>query len=42
MANLLENNDDTYSIRTVNSAFIEATPLKGLTLRSTLNFSTNS
>ena len=42
VANLLENNDDTYSIRTVNSGFIEATPLKGLTLRSTLNFSTNS
>ncbi|MBR1488793.1 MAG: TonB-dependent receptor [Bacteroidales bacterium] len=42
VANLLENNDDTFTIRTVNSAFIEATPLKGLTLRSTLNFSTNS
>ena len=42
VANLLENNDDTYTIRTVNSGFLEATPIKGLTLRSTLNFSTNS
>ena len=42
VANLLENNDDSYTIRTVNSAFIEATPVKGLTLRSTVNFSTNS
>ena len=42
MTNLLENNNDTYSIRTVNSGFLEATPVKGLTLRTTLNFSTNS
>ena len=42
VANLLENNDDSYSIRTVNSGFVELTPIKGLTVRSTLNFSTNS
>ena len=42
VTNLLENNNDTYSIRTVNSGFLEATPVKGLTLRTTLNFSTNS
>ena len=42
VANLLENNDDSYSIRTVNSGFVELTPIKGLTIRSTLNFSTNS
>ena len=42
VANLLENNDDSYSIRTVNSGFVELTPVKGLTIRSTLNFSTNS
>ena len=42
VTNLLENNNDSYSIRTVNSAFLEATPIKGLTLKTTLNFSTNS
>lgn len=42
VANLLENNDDTYTIRTVSNAFVELTPIKGLTIRSTLNFSTNS
>ena len=42
VANLLENNDDTYSIRTITNGYVEATPIKGLTLRSTLNFSTNS
>lgn len=42
VTNLLENNNDTRSLRTVNSGFLEATPIKGLTLRTTLNFSTNS
>lgn len=42
VTNLLENNDDTYSIRTVNNAYVELTPIKGLSIRSTVNFSTNS
>jgi TonB-linked SusC/RagA family outer membrane protein len=42
VANLLENNNDTYSIRTMNNAYVEITPFKNLVLRSSLNFVTNS
>jgi TonB-linked SusC/RagA family outer membrane protein len=42
VANLLENNNDTYSIRTMNNAYVEIAPFENLVLRSSLNFVTNS
>ena len=42
VANLLENRNDNWSIRTITNAFIEVNPIKGLTLRSSVNFSTNT
>lgn len=42
VANLLENKYDSQSIRTLTNAYVEVTPLKGLILRTSLNFNTNS
>lgn len=42
VANLLENNNDTNSIRTLNSAYIEVTPIKNLVIRSSADFTTKS
>ena len=42
VANLLENSDDRTSISSVNSAYVDIRPIKGLTIRSSLNFITRS
>lgn len=42
VANLLENRNDTWAIRTMANAFLEVKPIKGLTLRTSVNFTTNS
>lgn len=42
VCNLLENNNDSWSLRTLTNAYIEITPIKNLTIRSTVDFSTNS
>lgn len=42
VANLLENSDDSWSIRTLTNAYIEIKPLKSLTVRSSVDLSTNS
>lgn len=42
VANLMENRNDTWSIRTMSNAYLEVKPIKGLTLRSSINFTTNS
>ncbi len=42
VANLLENNYDTQSLRTLTNAYVEVTPIKNLVIRSSLNFNTNS
>ena len=42
VANLLENSNDSWSIRTLINAYIEIKPLKSLTVRSSVDLSTNS
>ena len=42
VTNLLENNNDRTSISSVNSAYVDIKPIKGLTIRSSLNFITRS
>lgn len=42
VANLLENSDDSWSIRTLTNTYIEIKPLKSLTVRSSVDLSTNS
>lgn len=42
VANLLENQYDSQSIRTLTNAYAEINPLKGLVIRTSLNFNTNS
>ena len=42
IANLLENSNDSWSIRTLTNAYIEIKPLKSLTVRSSVDLSTNS
>lgn len=42
VANLLENQYDSQSIRTLTNAYVEVNPLKGLVIRTSLNFNTNS
>jgi len=42
VANLLENTNDKASIRTMNNAYIDVTPIKNLVLHSSVNFTTNS
>ncbi len=42
VANLLENRNDIWSIRTMSNAYLEAKPCKGLTLHTSVNFTTNS
>lgn len=42
VANLLENSNDSWSIRTLTNAYIEIKPLKSLTVRSSVDLSTNS
>lgn len=42
VANLLENSNDSWSIRTFTNAYIEIKPLKSLTVRSSVDLSTNS
>lgn len=42
VSNLLENRNDTWSIRTMSNAYLEAKPIKGLTLRTSVNLTTNS
>ena len=42
VANLMENRNDAWSIRTMSNAYLEVKPIKGLTLRSSINFTTNS
>lgn len=42
VANLLENSNDSWSIRTLTNTYIEIKPLKSLTVRSSVDLSTNS
>lgn len=42
IANLLENRNDNWSIRSMANAYLEIRPIKGLTLRTSINFTTNS
>lgn len=42
VTNLLENQNDRTSISSVNNAYVNITPVKGLTIRSSLNFITRS
>lgn len=42
VSNLMENRNDVWSIRTMSNAYLEAKPIKGLTLRTSVNFTTNS
>ena len=42
VCNLLENMYDSTSLRTLTNAYVEVTPIKGLTIRSSLNFNTNN
>lgn len=42
VANLLENSNDSWSIRTLTNAYIKIKPLKSLTVRSSVDLSTNS
>lgn len=42
VCNLLENNDDSWTIRTLTNAYIEIQPFRNLTIRSSVDFSTNS
>lgn len=42
VTNLLENSNDSWSIRTLTNAYIEIKPLKSLTVRSSVDLSTNS
>lgn len=42
VCNLLENNNDSWSLRTLTNAYIEIKPIKNLTIRSSVDFSTNS
>lgn len=42
VANLLENRNNIWSIRTMSNAYLEVKPIKGLTLRTSVNFTTNS
>lgn len=42
VANLLENSNDSWSIRTLTNAYIEIKSLKSLTVRSSVDLSTNS
>lgn len=41
VANLLENRNDQWSIRSMANAYLEVKPVKGLTLRTSVNFTTN-
>lgn len=42
VCNLLENNNDSWSLRTMTNAYIEIKPIKNLTIRSSVDFTTNS
>ncbi len=42
VCNLLENNNDSWSLRTMTNAYIEIKPIKHLTIRSSVDFTTNS
>lgn len=42
VCNLLENKNDTWSIRTLSNVYLVVNPIKYLTLRSTINLTTNS
>lgn len=42
VCNLLENNNDAWSIRTLNNVYLVIKPIKNLTLRSSINLTTNS
>lgn len=42
VSNLLENRNDKWSIRTMSNAYFEVKPIKGLTLRTSVNFTTNA
>ncbi len=42
VSNLLELNNNTYSLRSLNNLYINVRPIKGLNLRSSVNFTTNS
>lgn len=42
VSNLLENTNDKASIRTMNNAWIDVTPIKNLILHSSVNFTTSS
>ncbi len=42
VANLLENRNDRWSIRTMANAYLEVKPVKGLTIRTSVNLTTNS
>lgn len=42
VSNLLENRNDKWSIRTMSNAYFEVKSIKGLTLRTSVNFTTNA
>ena len=42
VCNLLENFNDSWSLRTLTNAYVEIKPIKNLTIRSTVDLSTNS
>lgn len=42
VTNLLENTNDSQSIRMLSNAYVEITPIKNLVLRSSVNFTTKS
>lgn len=42
VCNLLENKNNTWSIRTLSNIYLVVNPIKNLTLRSTINLTTNS
>lgn len=42
IANLLENRNDKWTIRSMANAYLDIKPIKGLTLRTSINFTTNS
>ncbi len=42
VANLLENRNDRWALRTISNAYLEIKPVKGLTLRTSINLTTNS
>lgn len=42
VANLLETRNDNWAIRTMTNAWLEINPIKGLAIRTSVNFTTNS